>query len=225
MHILRLKWFGALVTFGCLVGEGYGSLIPVPPGLNPGDTYQLAFISSTARDGISTQILDYNNFVQGVANAAGIGTSAGVTWYAIASTAAANANANAVVTSPVYNMNLDLVATGYADLWDGSLLAVGISYDEHGSENQNGAWTGSQSNGLGFAGRTMGTAFPELGDSSFTDPNWISLGALNKTAPLCFYALSSQLTVVPEPASLSLLLFGAAFVARCTFRRRQQRVT
>lgn len=100
--------------------------IIVPTGLNPGDTYHLAFVSSTSRDGTSTNIADYNSFVQGVANAAGIGSSENVDWFTIASTSTVDAKDNAVVgvSTPVYLVNgTTKIADGFSDMWDGSLDA------------------------------------------------------------------------------------------------------
>jgi len=42
--------------------------LPVPVGLNPGDPYRLIFVTSIARDALSTNIADYNSFVHGIAN-------------------------------------------------------------------------------------------------------------------------------------------------------------
>ena len=40
-----------------------------PPGLSPGDTFHWAFVTSTTRDGISTDIGVYNAFVNTAADA------------------------------------------------------------------------------------------------------------------------------------------------------------
>jgi len=64
----------------------------VPVGLAPGDSYQLAFVTSATTNATSSDINSYNSFVQAAADAAGIGSSEGVTWSAIASTSAINAN-------------------------------------------------------------------------------------------------------------------------------------
>src|SRR5690606_13376655 len=107
----------------------WGATIPVPTDLLPRSTYHLVFNSSpVATTGQSSSIAYYNSAVQYAANQAGIGTSVGVTWYAVVSTATIDARVNAVVgaNSPVYNMRgsgIERVANGYADFWDGSLAA------------------------------------------------------------------------------------------------------
>jgi hypothetical protein len=99
--------------------------IPVPPDLQPGDTYHLVFNSSLSTTALSSDIGFYNVVAQAAADVAGIGVSQGITWRALGSTNAVSARENAVVgaETPVYNMQRELLATGYADFWDGSLSA------------------------------------------------------------------------------------------------------
>ena len=47
----------------------FAAIITQPTSLNPGDTYRLAFVTSTVRDATSTNIADYNTFVTLAANA------------------------------------------------------------------------------------------------------------------------------------------------------------
>jgi hypothetical protein len=65
--------------------------IPVPSDLDPGDPYRLAFVTSTARDGTSSNIADYNAFVTGVANTVTELAALGAGWTAIVSTDAVDA--------------------------------------------------------------------------------------------------------------------------------------
>src|SRR5262245_5574605 len=76
-----------------------------PPGLNPGDTYQLIFVTAGSRDAQSPDIADYHAFVQAQAelNPSLTGTGMGVTYSAVASAyndANYGARDNAVVSSP-----------------------------------------------------------------------------------------------------------------------------
>ena len=94
--------------------------ITVPTDLNPGDPYVLAFVSSTVRDGTSSNIGDYNNFVQGLADTAGIGQAQGLTWKAIASTATVDARDNVgnFGNVPVYLLDgTTVIADSFSDLW------------------------------------------------------------------------------------------------------------
>ena len=117
----------------------------VPAGLNPGDVYQLAFVTTGTTTATSAVIQDYNAFVnaQAALNPALTGTNMGVTWSAIGSTTTVNAQTNALVQAPVYLLNSTQIATGFADFWDGSLLAP-INIDQFGqSSGATFAWTGS----------------------------------------------------------------------------------
>ena len=40
----------------------------IPDGVNPGDSFRLLFVTSTSRNAQSSNIADYNSFVQGRAN-------------------------------------------------------------------------------------------------------------------------------------------------------------
>ncbi|MCC6682075.1 MAG: hypothetical protein IT445_14330 [Phycisphaeraceae bacterium] len=84
----------------------------LPADLSLGDTYQLVFVSSTTTTAQSSDISYYNSFVQAAAAATGMGQ---ITWHAIASTPAADATSNALVSTRVYDMNGDLVANDYID--------------------------------------------------------------------------------------------------------------
>ena len=96
-----------------------GGTVPIPAELGPGDRFHLFFSSDATRDGQSSDITDYNRFVQNVADSASLGSSEGISWFAVASTSTVNARDNAIVTSPVYNTknytvtdtDMELVAT------------------------------------------------------------------------------------------------------------------
>ena len=96
-----------------VLDEAWFAANPTNPGTSApwqaGDTYHLAFVTLGTRNGISADIGDYNTFVQGAADAAGIGVTESVTWKAIGSTATVDAKDNAVVSAPVYNLGPELV--------------------------------------------------------------------------------------------------------------------
>lgn len=93
----------------------------VPTDLNPGDQYHLVFVTSTTRDARSSNIADYNQFVQKAAEAVGLH---GVKWRAIASTPSVHAIDNIALTPgvPIYRFDGMRVADSSKDLFDGSLL-------------------------------------------------------------------------------------------------------
>jgi hypothetical protein len=177
--------------------------IIVPAGLSPGDTYQLAFVTSGTTAATSADIATYNTFVQNAANAAGMGS---LTWSAIASTITVNASANAVVSTRVYNMGGELVANSYSDFWDGThATGVGIDYNENNSGRNFNVWTGTQASGVsGGTGDALGEATPLWGESTFATSGWTAQGGNTNTTAYALYALSPVLSV-PEPGAALLL--------------------
>jgi hypothetical protein len=212
-----------------------------PDGLNLGDKYHLVFVMSSKNsiDGTSSSQAVYDARVQADADAFGIGSTAGVLWFAMVSTpdsearqqppapyAAGGFNGNGIgPNTPVYNMSLEeladdrLVATGFADLWNGSIgHTIGFEADGNNNIGQAVVWTGSDSNGNNAAnGSHMGTAFPRTGYVLTTSAGWISDdNSLPNTELRRLYAISEELTVVPEPSSLvlaALSVIGFALVA------------
>ena len=94
-----------------------------PAGLAAGDQFRLLFLSSTKRDAVSTDIADYNTFVQDrtAAGHADIRAySAG--FRAVGCTGAVDARDNTSTTGmgvPIYWLDGTKVADDYADFYDG----------------------------------------------------------------------------------------------------------
>ncbi|TRU26257.1 MAG: PEP-CTERM sorting domain-containing protein [Microcystis aeruginosa Ma_SC_T_19800800_S464] len=213
----------ALATLGT-ASAVQAAIITVPTGLNPGDQYRLVFVTSGTRDATSTNIADYNTFVTNAVVGSALQSSLTAnglapTWTAIGSTSSVNAKtntltdpvANASTSVPIYLIDGNLVATGYSDLWDGSIL-VPINLTELDSQISEEVWTGTGFDGntrpSQFLGGSSGTA--ELGFSSDIDNNWISEDDETRSLLKNLYGMSSVLTVpggaqpqpVPEPSSL-----------------------
>jgi len=201
----------------------------IPGGLNAGDQFRYVFITSTERDAISANIADYNAFVNSAAaNNANIFNnpllSTGFGFNAIASTsgpdpnnhvdAIDNTGTNAGgVDVPIFLLDGTQVATGNADLWDGSISAA-INVDESLNTGVNeSVWTGSFTNGTSGGsfglGQSTSPFISRVGFSSFTNGIWIldNTDAVGNNNHL--YGLSDPITVlaVPEPAVPSLLAF------------------
>jgi hypothetical protein len=141
LAVSEFRWAGVLIaciTLLQLLPAPSLAALFVPAGVTPGSQYQLAFITSQPidADGIadSWEIYPYNDFVNNLADSAGIGPHSlgGVLWHAIASTATVDAIDNAPVTAPLYTMHGDLIATSSADLWDGTIGHT-IDYCELGT--------------------------------------------------------------------------------------------
>jgi len=180
----------------------------VPPGLEPGDSYHLVFVTSTTHHAVvDLAILD--NYVQQRADATGTIDTTGVEWRVIASQGdllpEEHARDHALVTAPVYRLDGAIVADGYDDLWnlngDNDGLYNPISINEFGIEVD--AWrvfTGSA--GDGTASFPIGQWSHNIGVGSLdaTSENWISNGSYSYWTVEChYYALSEELTVPGEP--------------------------
>gem|GEM_PF-4055980 len=201
-----------------LVSHSTSAALLVPLDLSPGDQYHLVFNSLDFTNALSSDISYYNNFVQTAADTAGIGSSEGVAWTAIASTDLIDARDNAVVgtNTPVYNMRqgqLEKVADGFNDLWDGGLDSL-LAYDEYGQANSVDAWTGSLSSGLRASGSTLGnisgTAW--CGRPTLIDSRWLTFFEPATSALLHVYALSEAITVTDGDFNQDNYVDGADFL-------------
>ena len=187
-----------------------------PAGLNAGDEFRLIFFSSTKRDASSTEIADYNTFVQGLAAAGHADIRAYSSGFRVVGcTRAVDARDNTGTTGagvPIYWLNGNKVADDYADFYDGSWD------DEAHNKNESGAAArsatsilnypftgcdhdGTKSNALGgtnvIVGRPNSSA---SGDGPLS--NSITNVANDSTRPM--YGLSEVLQVsVPDLGTLS----------------------
>lgn len=203
----------------------------VPAGLNPGDTYQLAFATLGTIGATSPDILTYNNFVQAQAatNPELTGTDMGVNWFAIVSTVNDGAaSANAVnAASDVYLLDGTQIASSGTPLYGGSILSALDIGQDGVTEVYSDVWTGS--NEYGAVNNPLGHSLvASIGKSSKTNPLWLDAGAdrgVDDSLPL--YALSEKLTVpggvVPEPTTFAIWsLLGGLCMAFCWWRRRER---
>jgi hypothetical protein len=187
-------------------------IITLPPGVNPGDTYRLIFVTSTTRDATSTNINDYNAFVANVAASIPQLAALGATWKDIGSTATVNAIDNIGASASnvgIYRLDGSLAASGtaaflsYAEFSD----PVFTFFDETGAPAAaGGIWLGTDWNsggtGLGVPGHQLGTSLPR---SSGGD----AIGQLSGR----FYAISSDITApTPEPGVAGLTSLGGALL-------------
>ena len=227
-----IKTLRALALISLLSVGSIAHALPIltPTGLNPGDAYQLAFVTSTKIDALSNVIGVYNAHVQAAADAAFSGTVLdGISWTAIASTGAVDARDNAPVAGPVYNLNDGIIAFGLSDMWDGGLMNSGIFVNELGLTGNREVWTGSKSDGRGHAVFHLGDVPSGLVVNGFAGglPGlWIGSGIEGITDLLQIYALSAVI-VVPTPngtapAPATLALFGLGLVGLGFSRRKRE---
>ena len=192
----------------------------VPTGLTSGDSFQLIFLTSAktnrdSGDGSDNFTIDHwDDFVNGVADNSTLAEIKNIVWYAMVSVDNLSdelpgiaARDHAVVSTAVYRIDGEQIATGFADIWDGN-IAVNINIDESGNlVNTSGSygvnretWTGST-----WAGEIHG-AYPlgngnqsaVTGSAEATGTGWFQNGnhmrrATDNTRRM--YALSEVITV------------------------------
>lgn len=207
--------------------------ILVPAGLTPGDQYHLVFVSSVPSDANFGGLAGADAFVQGLADAAGIGVTEGVTWQAILSDSTTSAISRFNPSAPIYNMNGDRVAVNGPALWGTTALNLEnpIAFDENGAGSATiliEVWTGTTPGGSfdmadsDWLASSPGT-FATAGSSIAVNTDWINGGGNPaENVPLSVFAASDLLTVpVPEPTTLVLALLGTLSLVGYAWRRRR----
>ena len=136
-----------------------------PSGIAVGGKFRLLFVSSIKRNAVSTNIADYNAFVQARAAA---GHSAirdhNAGFRVLGSTQAVNARVNTCTQSTdrnaaLYWLNGVKVANDYAGLYDGSWDSGAGRLENGNGSSATRVWTGTNNNGTttgGFLGRRGG---------------------------------------------------------------------
>jgi hypothetical protein len=227
----------AIVAMVAMMGAGQVQAIVVDPGnslipvgLGAGDSFQLAFVTSTRTNRDSGGGADNHGigFWDGYVNTSASGSTlagiSGLNWKAMVSVKGnGDARDHAVVSGPVYRTDGALLANDFADMWDGT-IANNLSLDESGNAVSTGSqghlvWTGDVSN-YSSPGLTGGY---ELGDGTdaaqvgvLNNAAWHSYGAHFRRGPTStarVYALSEVIQIeaassVPEPATATLALLG-----------------
>jgi hypothetical protein len=214
-------------------------------GINPatgaawavGDKYRLAFVTEATTLASSTDIATYNSFVQSEAAASTAYTDLGtVSWNAIASTSSVNALVN-TGTNPdssssvaVFLMDGSTIfASNNADIWDVTATKWLNRTQNNISRQGNlpntsiwgswtAVWTGTGGNGTASNPLGNGTSV-RLGLMAAEPKFWMSRSTNDgTTVSLPMYAMSEELVIVPEPASLILVSAGSLLLI--AYRRR-----
>ena len=183
-----------------------------PSGVDAGDQFRLLFVTSTMRDATSSDIADYNSFVQNAAaagHAAIRGYSAG--FRALASTESVDARDNTATTgtgAPIYWLNSSSLADDNADLYDGSWANESQRTNERGTaSNAAVVWSGSTNDGQESEARGCSGASTALGAAGCNGDGELGSGVVEPAYngnPLVGAALSEK--------SITLSLYGISQV-------------
>jgi filamentous hemagglutinin family protein len=189
-------------------------------GINPAttnpwalnDTYRYIFVTSTTTTATSTDIADYNVFVQTAADASplNIGTDEGITtWKAIGSTLTVDAINNTASASgsseAIFMMDgTTKIADNYTDLWDDT-IDNNIDTIEDGVTTINGeVWTGTSSVGLAHSSQYLGNGGNvAVGSSNVMGGGWLNNFNFAPAATYPMYAMSPVMTIQNDPAQVA----------------------
>ena len=194
-----------------------------PAGLTAGDTFRLLFLSSTKRDASSTDIADYNTFIQTTAAAGHTAIQKySSSFTAVGCTSSTDAHDNTDTTGagvPIYWLGGDKVADDYEDFYDGTWDNESDSHDRN-EDSSNGTitsisanypWTGCGHDGTegfnaGVIPRSLGNDEVRLGapgNSSSAGPiNGDTADTSSSTRPM--YGLSPVFKVIAASSDATL---------------------
>ena len=207
----------AIVAAVLWLGSGLGGraeagiTLQTPAGLNPGDHFRFVFVTDGIRDATSTNIVDYDSFVN---TQAGEATYDGVVvnWLAIGSTPSVDAIDHVgQATAPVYLPDGTLVTptTTPLGLWSRELVhAINLDLAGNPVPAFTIVWTGTNFFGTGFGG-PLGSSTPQVGSPFDTIDSWVASGRSNSGDLRPLYGISPVVTVpqaaTPEPSTLTML--------------------
>ena len=173
-----------------------------PAGVEKGDRFRLLFVTSTRRNGQSTDIADYNTFVQTRAKAghAAITDAIGNQFKVVGSTASVDARDNTGTTGagvPIHWLNGAKVADDYADFYDGSWDSSQFRTESGGTTHWDTVFTGSNTNGTKHSW-ALGSQLVRVGH---TQGNSLNNGNSNNFNERSLYGLSPVFEAQPTLVS------------------------
>ena len=182
-YALTMDIIGPLAAVTTEVPADWGL---IPTGVTAGDKFRLLFLSSTKRDAVSSDIADYNTFVQTRAAAGHTDIqaySAGFTAVGCTSAVDARDNTSTTYTAsgkgvPIYWLNGAKAADEYEDFYDGSWDDEANDKNESGSDAHD---TSMQSNFPSTGCNHDGTEAFQAGDSIALGGSDVRLGRPNST--------------------------------------------
>ncbi len=196
-----------------------GNPLSAPSGLTEGAKFRFLFITMDTISATSSNIADYNSFVNFEANGASY-NGATISWNAVVSTASVNARDNVGgygSNAAIFLVNGTKIANDMTTvsssngLWSSNLLAA-PNVRINGRTRDVTVWSGSTGLGMAWNGG-LGTSAPNgitTGLSSFQNFQWMSNTLNPKTSYFSIYGLSEELTYSTVPAPGAIALLGAA---------------
>ena len=215
-NTLQIRVNGSTTALPTEVGADWPFVPDDVSAEGEGGEFRLLFLSSTTGAATSTNIADYNTFVQ-TAAAAG---HAAIQDYsdgfrAVVSTAAVDARGNSATTgpsAPIYWLGGAKLADHYPDFYDGSWDDEANPTDESGAAISPGSiWTGSASDGTNGVHTDHGSTVlggAARGHAAFGSLNSATVDPLSgntgwREIARNFYAISEVFTVGPNPAVIT----------------------
>jgi hypothetical protein len=229
--VLTTCRYAMCISLGVLSVSGTASatLIESIEALAEGAKYRVLFVTSTKRDATSTDIVDYNTFVNTAAQN-GITGGLGLTWKALASTRDVSAMDNSGIGNAdplpvtIFNTIGQVVAISGADLWDGSLMNT-VGFDEHGVYGSRAAFTGTGHTGFSGHNHVLGSGLYSYlyGMTNSLNPGWMGWDRAGGAATYSLYGVSGLVTKpiveAPEPGTAILLSLGLAGLSFARYRK------
>jgi hypothetical protein len=211
-------------------GTASATLIESIAALEEGAMYRVLFATSTTTQAISSDIAFYNSFVSTAADSGSVTGSLGLSWKALASTAADNVQDHTGIQNSddslvtMFNTLGEVVAVSGEDLWDGD-LNFAIGYDTDGASACVTVLC-ITSTGFDSSGVTViyfGSFAVSSGISSSTGTGWAQTQFSDVSEFNSIYAVSNEVTktstVVTEPGTVILLSLGLAGLAFARYRK------
>lgn len=193
----------------------------VLPSLAPGSKYQLVFTTKAERDAFSSSMSTYNSFVQ---QQAALNPLLPTTiWTAVASTGApAQNNAPVYADVPIYNTIGELVAAN-GNAFYSSTHTASMSYDQYGDQRWTQTWTGINDDGSPRDYLDAIRPSTTYGNGALLNGGWAYAGTTyNNVETRALFALSGQITAVPEPSTYAMAVAGLACGGFSMWRRRKR---